>query len=218
MKPNEPSARVGTGTVTLIPEAPHTTRMPAWTSAIGNVRTTSAPPSCVDDQAAVHLGVAYVDPVPVEPDLGLEVGAGVEAVREDAVLLGRADLRLAGVDLVDPMDLQAHQDPLEGVLGRRRHVDPRVRRVVGPVTDVEVLDDVVTAVLVDVVEDAGQGCGVDQVPADLDDLVVCHVVPSVVPAHEGGWRAVRAPRRRRGRRGAASWRRPGRRTRRRTRP
>ncbi len=45
MKPNEPSAFSATGTVTLMPEAPQTTFMPAWTSAIGRVRTPRSAPS-----------------------------------------------------------------------------------------------------------------------------------------------------------------------------
>ena len=37
MKPNEPSALVITGTSTRMPDAPQTTCMPAFTSAIGSV-------------------------------------------------------------------------------------------------------------------------------------------------------------------------------------
>ena len=43
----------------------------------------------LDDQAAVHLGVLDADPAAVEADPGLEVGGGVEAVGEDAVLLAQ---------------------------------------------------------------------------------------------------------------------------------
>ncbi len=45
MKPNEPPACATSGTVTLMPEAPHTTRMPARTSAIGSVWTLVPGPS-----------------------------------------------------------------------------------------------------------------------------------------------------------------------------
>ena len=37
MNPNEPPAFSASGTVTLMPEAPQTTVMPAFTSAIGSV-------------------------------------------------------------------------------------------------------------------------------------------------------------------------------------
>ena len=56
----------------------------------------------LEDQAAVHLRVADLQPAPLEPHPGLEVGGRVEPVGEDAVHLRLEDLGLAGVDQVDP--------------------------------------------------------------------------------------------------------------------
>ena len=140
-------------------------------NAPGRVRRRSSS----HDEAAVHLGVVHVEPLAAEPDPGLEVGRGVEAVGEHAVHARRlGDGRLAGVDLVDPAGLQAHQQPLEGlvVLGRDR--DPGAAGVVRLVPDVEGVDDVVAAVLPDVVEDPRQDAAVHQVAGDLDCLAGTH--------------------------------------------
>ena len=73
---------------------------------------------------------------------------------EHAVELGPLEGRLAGVDLVDPARLQAHEQSLERRVGVGLDRDPGAAGVVGLVADVEGVDDVVGAVVADVVQDA----------------------------------------------------------------
>ncbi len=129
-------------------------------------------PAVADPQAAVHLGVRHDQPGPAEPDRGLQVGGGIEIVGEDAVARGLAGHRLAGVDLVDPMGLHPHQQPLQQVVVGRADHHPGVGLVLVLRPQIEAVDAVVPAVLQHVVDDPGQHAGVHQVTADLDDLGV----------------------------------------------
>ena len=179
MKPNEPSALAGTGTVTLMPEAPHTIRIPARTSAIGSVRTVGRGAVALDDQAAVHLGVLHRRPS------GRRCGPGSRGWCWSRSRRGRrrrarprSTSASPGSTWLTPWICSRIRMPLEGVLVVGGDLDPGVRRVVGAVPDVELVDAVVAAVLVDVVEHLREGCRVDQVSPDLDDLAVRHVLPS----------------------------------------
>ena len=124
----------------------------------------------LDDQSAVHLGAVHVQPLPVQPDEGVEVRRRVEVVREDAVGQGGAGRRGAGVHRVRAVHLESHDDALEQfrLVGPDLHQRPRLVPVLA--AQVEALDAVVTAVLEDVVEDAGEDAGVHQVSGQGDGL------------------------------------------------
>ena len=156
-----------------MPEAPQTTLMPACDVGHRQGADGEAGALAVDDQAAVHLGVLHRAPSGRRPGRGSPGWCWSRSRRGRRRRCSAiATVGLAGVDLVDAVDLQPHQDPLEGLLALGGDVDAGVRRVVRPVPDVELLDAVVAAVLADVVEHLGQGRRVDQVAPDLDDLVV----------------------------------------------
>ncbi len=163
------------GTLTWMPAAPTTMRMPRATSDIGHrPHPRVACGRLLDDQAAVHLGVVHVVPAASQAHPRLEVGGGVEPVGQHAVLLGGRDRGVAVGELVDATRLQAHEEALERLVVGGLDRDAGAARVVGLVADVELLDDEVAAVLADVVEDARQDAAVHQVSRDLDRLPCPH--------------------------------------------
>ncbi len=80
-----------------------------------------------------------------------------------------------------------------------------MRRVAGVLAHVEPVDDVVAAVLTDVVEHPREDAAVHQVPGDLDGLVDVHTGEATQPPRRH---------RRRPHRASAAWWRPGSRSRR----
>ena len=66
-----------------------------------------------DDQAAVHLGILYLNPLPGDPDEGLEVRARVESFGEHAVHGCRDHLGIAGLNRVHTVVLKAYQQVVQ---------------------------------------------------------------------------------------------------------
>ena len=82
----------------------------------------------IDGDAAVHLLIGDVDPVPAQADLGALVGRAVELLGERAGDVGRDDPRVAGVDGRRPVLDQVAEDRIELGVAGRADGDPRVAR------------------------------------------------------------------------------------------
>ena len=125
-------------------------------------------PARVDADAAVHLLVGDVHPVPAEPDLGAEVGGAVEPVREGPGDVGPGDGAVGGLGGDGPVRVDLGEDALEDLGGVGPDLDADVRRVVLPLADAELLDLVAGPAGEDGVEDLGQQQRVDDVAVQLD--------------------------------------------------
>ena len=157
-----------------MPCAPTTMGSPARDLDQGHGR--GGPGLGVDQDAAVHLRPLHRDPAAVEADEGLQVGGGVEVLREDAVAGAGSS---AGVVLLDELHavlLQIAQDLVQLLLGGRGDPKEGQRLVVLLRAHLEAQDAVLPAALEDVVEHPGQQQRVDDVPFELDVFVSVHAL------------------------------------------
>jgi len=104
-----------------------------------------------DPDRAVHAKVFDVVPPSFEPDPGRQVRRRVEPFREDAVRRRGEDGRVPFLDRLGAEPAHVGEHPVERLLRRRRHPDPRIARVPARPADGDLLRLVVRAVVQDLV-------------------------------------------------------------------